>query len=182
MNTALIIIDIQNDYFPGGKMELEGSVAASFQAKRLLAHFRQVHLPIVFIQHISIRPNATFFLPQTNGVMIHENVIPLANEEVVQKHYPNSFRDTNLLDYLQRQQVKQLVLAGMMTHMCVDATVRAAFDYGFVCRIAQDACATRTLTFQGKTVPAEYVHQSFLAALDGTYGKVMTVDDLICQL
>lgn len=182
MKTALVLIDIQNDYFPGGKMELEGSVEASQHAQRLLAFFRDQHLPLVHIQHIATKPTATFFQPNTDGVKHHANVLPTAGEVVFQKHFPNSFRDTPLLDHLRREQIERVVIAGMMTHMCVDATTRAAFDFGLHCLIAQDACATRALTQDGKTIPAEHVHRAFLAALHGTYGKVMKTAEIIAEL
>jgi nicotinamidase-related amidase len=182
MTIALVIIDIQNDYFTGGKMPLEGSLVASEHVKRLLDFFRSKHLPIVHIQHIATRPGATFFLPNTPGLQIHANVQPLEGETVFQKHYPNSFRDTPLLDHLRQLGIARVVVAGMMTHMCVDATVRAATDYGFACFIAQDACATHALNFQNDTVPATHVHHAFLAALDGSYGKVLTTDAILAQL
>lgn len=182
MKTALILIDIQNDYFPGGRMELEGSIEASAQARQLLAFFRDQHLPLVHIQHVALKPTATFFLPNTDGVKHHENVLPLPGETIFQKHFPNSFRDTPLLDHLRREQIERVVIVGMMTHMCVDATTRAAFDFGLQCLIAQDACATRALTQDGKTIPAEHVHRAFLAALHGTYGKVMKTAEIIAEL
>ncbi len=182
MTTALLIVDIQNDYFPGGKMELEGSVPASENARRLLEHFRQANMPTIHVQHISTRPGATFFLPETEGVQIHANVRPRQGEVLVQKHFPTAFRETELLNCLQERQVKRLVVCGMMTHMCIDATTRAATDLGFDCLIAGDACATRALRLQGQTVPAEYVHRAFLAALDGSYGQVMSTEAVLAQL
>ncbi|MDY0092585.1 MAG: cysteine hydrolase family protein [Candidatus Vecturithrix sp.] len=182
MKTALILIDIQNDYFPKGKMELEGSVEASLHAQQVLTFFREQQLPVVHIQHISIRPGATFFLPETEGVKIHSHVQPLIAELVIQKHYPNSFRETGLLEYLQQKQITRLVLCGMMTHMCVEATTRAAFDYGFECLVIHDACATRSLSFQGKMIPAAQVHGAFLAALASTYASVLGVEEAIPSL
>jgi nicotinamidase-related amidase len=113
---------------------------------------------------------------------IHENIRPLPGETIFQKHYPNSFRDTPLLEHLRGLGIERLVICGMMTHMCVDSTVRAAFDYGFACWLAQDACATRALTLAGRTIPAEYVHLSFLAALNGRYSQVLTVDEIVAKL
>jgi nicotinamidase-related amidase len=176
MNTALMLIDIQNDYFPGGSMELDGSIEASLNAKKALSFFREKNLPIVHIQHFSVRPGSTFFLPNTDGVNIHPNVIPLADESVIEKNYPNSFRNTPLSDVLSKKQINHLVIAGMMTHMCVDATTRAAFDYGFQCTLLHDACATRTLVFEDKTIPAQHVHYAFLSALNGVYAKVTRTD------
>jgi nicotinamidase-related amidase len=182
VKTALLIVDIQNDYFPGGKMELEGSVAASEKAKTLLNGFRAHKLPTIHIQHVSVQPGATFFLPDTPGVEIHENVAPLQLEIVFQKNFPNSFRQTPLFDHLKQNNIEQLVIAGMMTHMCIDATTRAAFDYGFRCRLAHDACATKALTFGGKLVPAEFVHHSFVSALHGIYANALTADELLANL
>jgi nicotinamidase-related amidase len=179
MKTALILVDIQNDYFPGGRMELEGSIEAGLLARRLLSTFRQMQLPLVHVQHVSTRPGATFFIPDTDGVRIHEHVHPLENEVVIRKHYPNSFRDTDLLTHLHDKQIKRLVVCGMMTHMCIDATVRAAFDHGFECLVAEDACATRTLIHKGHSIPAHYVNLSFLAALNAMYAKVLTTEEII---
>ena len=94
MKPALIIIDIQNDYFPGGKMELEGSPEASLQAAKLLASFRAKELPLVHIQHVSNRPGASFFLPDTEGVNIHaKNILycPLSAFELSNLCSQNSY-------------------------------------------------------------------------------------------
>jgi nicotinamidase-related amidase len=182
MQTALLLIDLQNDYFPGGKMELEGSIEASLKAEHLLSHFRQERLPIVHVQHLSTRSGATFFIPGTSGAEIHENLQPLEHEVVFQKHYPNSFRDTPLLKHLQQKEISRLVISGMMTHMCVDATTRAAFDYGFGCMVAHDACATRALVYQGTTIPARSVHLSFLAALQTVYAEVLAAEEILARL
>ncbi len=182
MRRALVIVDIQKDYFPGGTMELQGSIEASEKAKILLAAFRDKALPVVHIQHISVRRGATFFLPGTEGVKIHEHVQPRDREALFQKHYPNSFRETPLLDYLRENRITQLVIGGMMTHMCIDATTRAAFDFGFECILAHDACATRALSFSGITVPAEHVHTSFVSALNGVYAKAVATGDICSTL
>jgi len=182
MTRALLLIDLQNDYFPGGAMALVGSPEAGLQAGRLLAAFRAQDLPVIHIQHIALRPGATFFLPGTPGAELHPSVAPLPGEPVFQKHFPNSFRETPLLEHLRGLGATELVVAGMMTHMCIDTTVRAAFDLGFACRLAGDACATRDLAREGATVPAAQVQAAFLAAIDGTFAKVMSVDDLIAGL
>ena len=182
MSVGLILVDIQNDYFPHGKMELEGSEQAGQVAGRLLDFFRAHGLPVFHIQHIATRPGATFFLPDTIGADIHQSVRPIDGETIIQKHFPNSFRETDLLQHLQRANVQQVVIAGMQTHMCVDATTRAAADYGFACLIAHDACATRSLRFDDRIVSALDVQAAFLAALNGSYGKVMSADSIIAEL
>jgi nicotinamidase-related amidase len=179
MTTALLLIDIQNDYFPGGRMELAGSTGAGLRARELLEFFRLNNLPVVHIQHVAIRPGATFFLPETEGVKIHAQVEPRPGEAVFQKNYPNSFRETPLLEHLRELGVDHLVVGGMMTHMCVDATVRAAFDHGFTLTVIHDACATRPLIFQGQTVPAGQVQAAFLAALSVPYARIVSAGEFI---
>ncbi|HEU0265597.1 MAG TPA: cysteine hydrolase family protein [Geobacterales bacterium] len=179
MKRALLIIDIQNDYFTDGRMPVAGALEASLRAKVLLDLFREKKLPLFHVQHISTRKGATFLLPATPGVEIHETVSPLPGEVVITKQYPNSFRETELLAHLRALEVTQLVICGMMTHMCVDATVRAAFDHGFDCITIHDACATRDLLFNGATVPAPMVQGAFLAALGAVYAKIVSSDQFV---
>lgn len=177
--TALLLVDIQNDYFPGGKMALEGIDAASANASRLLIRFREKKLPLFHIRHIATRSGATFFLPDTPGSEIHPSVAPRTDEAVIVKHFPNSFRETALLDQLKKAGIASVVVCGAMSHMCIDATVRAACDLGFQCRVAHDACATRALTFGRETAPAGKVHAAFMAALSAAYAQVMATEDLL---
>ena len=118
MNKALVIIDLQNDYFPGGKNELVNSTEASLKAKELLTAFREKNLPVIHVQHLSVRPGSTFFVPGTPGAEIHDNVKPAEGEKIVVKSFPNSFRETDLQEYLKSLQIDHLVVAGMMSHMC----------------------------------------------------------------
>ncbi|MBI4405382.1 MAG: cysteine hydrolase [Deltaproteobacteria bacterium] len=176
---TLILVDIQKDYFPGGRMELVGALEASLAAQKLLSHFRLKHWPIIHVQHVAKKPEATFFLPKTVGVEIHDHVKPIASEIVVTKHFPNGFRETELLKKLETSHVESLVIAGMMTHMCIDATTRAAADLGFDCAVVHDACATRDLTFENTVVPARQVHGAFLAALASGYANVVSTETLL---
>ena len=74
-----------------------------------------------------------------------------------------------------------MVITGMMTHMCVDATARAASDFGFQVIVAEDACATRDLKYGDTTIPAEHVHKAFMAALK-SYGQVLPTEQIIAKL
>ena len=94
MKRALVLIDIQNDYFENGSMTLVGAEEASLNALKILDKFRSEGLPVIYIQHLATSPKATFFLPQTVAAEIHENIKPTAGEKVIIKHYPNSFRET----------------------------------------------------------------------------------------
>jgi nicotinamidase-related amidase len=177
-DTALVIIDIQNDYFPGGAMELEGADTAGARAGQALKSFREKKLPVFHVRHLSVRPGSTFFLPGTRGAEIHASVSPRENEWVIEKNFPNSFRATGLKEALEKQGIRNLVVAGMMTHMCVDASVRHAADLGFKITLLGDACATRAQQIAGETVPARQVHLAFLAALNGFYAKVIDCHEL----
>ena len=112
------------------------------------------------------------------GAEIRAAVLPVEGEAVVEKNFPNSFRGTNLQELLDQNGIKNLVVAGMATHMCVDATVRQAADLGYKVALLADACATRAQSFGGETVPARQVHAAFLAALNGLYAKVINTHDL----
>jgi len=177
-DTALLVIDIQNDYFPGGAMELEGADAAGGKAAAAIAKFRNEGKPVIHVRHLSVRPGSTFFLPGTKGAEIHPAMTPRPGETVIEKNFPNSFRSTPLKETLDKQGIKNLVVAGMMTHMCVDASVRHAADLGYKITLLGDACATRAQSYGGEKVPARQVHAAFLAALNGFYAKVVDTHEL----
>jgi nicotinamidase-related amidase len=179
MKRALLLVDIQNDYFTGGAMQLVGMEAAAGKASALLQSFRERAEAVFHVQHLSKRAGATFFLPGTPGVEIHPSVESLPGEPVVTKFFPNSFRGTNLLELLKKEDVGHLVICGAMSQMCIDATTRAAFDLGFKCTVIEDACATRNLTFKGEIVPAWAVHGAFMAALQGIYAEVVSAGDFL---
>lgn len=179
MKTALILVDIQNDYFPGGRMELSGMKAAGSNAEKLLGFFRENRRPTFHVRHIATRPGSTFFLPNTRGAEIHDCVKPLPSDTVIQKHHINCFRETRLLDELKQAAVERVVICGAMSHMCVDAATRAAADFGFGCVVIHDACATRDVQFGGRTIPARDVHGSFMAALKMGYAEVMSLEEYL---
>lgn len=181
MKTALLVIDIQKDYFPGGKMELVNPLAAAKNAYMLLQCFREHGGRHVHIQHIALKPDAPFFVRGTTGSDIDDSVAHFEGEPIVYKHYPNSFRETNLLEILKEWGVERVVITGMMTHMCVDATARAAADFGFKVIIVEDACATRDLKFGNTTIHADHVHKAFMAALK-SYGDIMKSEEVIALL
>jgi len=182
MRKALVIVDLQNDYFPGASMELVGIEQAAKNARAALDLFRAKKLPIFHIQHIMKRAGANYFLPETNGVEIHKSVRPENDEPVIQKNFPNSFRDTSLNEHLQNLHIEEVVICGAMTHICIDTTVRAAFDLGFKCLLLFDACATRNLEFREIAIEASYVHAAYMAAIAGLFAEVIETKDLEARL
>src|SRR5687767_1600018 len=167
--TAHLIIDVQKEQFPGGKYPLVNPLEAAQKAYLLLQCFREHRSHgghHVHIQHISKEPDATFFISGDRGTDIHDSVAHFEGEPIIYKHEPNSFLNTNLLKLLKSWEIERVIITGMMTHMCVDATARAASDLGFQVIIAEDACATRDLQYGDTTIPADLVQKSFLAALN----------------
>jgi len=179
MKSALILIDIQNDYFEGGRNVLVRPELAASNAKKALDYYRSKDLPVYHVQHISTRKDASFFLPDSQGAEIHESVEPFKGEKVFIKHVPNSFFDTGLADELSLNHIDVITICGMMSHMCIDTTVRAAKELGLEVTLLQDACTTKDLEFNGVVLPADTVHQVFMAALQGLFARVMTTDDFI---
>lgn len=168
MKQALIIIDVQNDYFSEGKMELYQPQLALEKILKVREYFRNQQLPVYYIQHINSNPGATFFQPDSHGIELHHQLLPIAdtNEFIIHKSYPNSFLQTTLHEHLQQQNIEQLVICGMMTHMCVDSTTRQAVEFGYQPIVIADACATMNLEFNSNIISATNVQNSFLAALN----------------
>ena len=166
--TALLLVDIQDFYFPGGRVQLENPEMAGMNAGLILDHFRKCELPVYHVRH-NFEP----------GGNIHQYVKPEAGEPVFSKDQVNAFLDTELLGMLQADSIEQLVICGMQTHMCVEAAVRAAHDLGFSCLLVSDACATRALQYEENIIPAKNVHYSTIKTLQGSYARVVTTENLI---
>lgn len=165
--TALVLIDIQNFYFPGGKVELVEPEAAGAKAKEILSYFREHNAPVIHVKH-----------KFTPGGEINDVVKPLENEKVIVKTEVNAFNGTELDSYLKSLAVKNVVVVGMQTHMCVEGATRGAYDLGYLVAVVGDACATRNLSFSDENIPADLVHASTLATLK-SYAKVMTAEEFL---
>jgi nicotinamidase-related amidase len=175
---ALLVIDVQAFYFPGGRVPLVEPEAASAKARQLIDHFRAAGRPVIHVQHL---PKGVD-VPDPTGIdpeyRIHPDVVPRQGEVLIGKHHANSFRDTELLTTLRNLGVTRLVVCGMQTHMCVEAAVRAAADLGFEVTVVGDACATRALNHDGVEVPAPEVHAAALAAMSSSYATVVSTAEL----
>ena len=176
---AIIVIDLQNEYWPDGNLPLEGIDAAAGNAARVIAHGREAGDLIINVRHEM--PGAPVFVPGSDGVEINKAVTPSEDEPVVTKNFPNAFRDTGLKALLNEKGIEEIVAVGAMSHMCVDATVRAANDLGYKTITIHDACATRELEFDGTTVPADKVHATIMAALAFFYGEVIATVDFVAR-
>jgi nicotinamidase-related amidase len=178
MPRALLIIDIQRDYFPGGAYPLAGPEEAAEAAGRVLDRFRASGEPVLHLKHVWDAPDAQFMRPGTDGVEIHERVAPTEGEPVIEKAEANGFLGTPLEERLRAAGIDELVVAGMMSSMCVDATVRAACDLGFGVTVVHDACAAPDLEFAGQGIPGATVHGAFMAALGDGYATLVAGADV----
>lgn len=176
---AVIVVDLQNEYLPGGKLPLQGIHDALTNAARVIDDARAKGDPVIHVRHEAGAADAPFFTPGTDGVRIHDAVAPAAGEAVVVKHFPNAFRDTNLKEILDGNGIGEVTVIGAMSHMCIDATTRAAADFGYRTKVVHDACATRDLEFNGVTVPALQVHSALMAALAFGYAAVVGTDEYL---
>lgn len=178
MTRALLLIDLQQDYFTGGAFPLHEPDAAVATAARALAAFRAADEPVFHVRHAG-EPDSGFLVADTPGAEIHPSVVPEPGEEVVVKASPNAFLDTDLDARLRHDGVRDLVVAGMMTSMCVDATVRTASDLGYVVTVLADGCACPPLQHAGREVPAEDVQAAFLAALGSAYATIAVANEVL---
>lgn len=182
MKTALLLIEIQNDYFVNGRMPLERSIDACLKAQEILYAFRAKQLNIIHVQQFSTRPYDKHCFPCTKGVEFHPYVQPQKDEIIIKKHYPNSFKDTTLFNHLVKNQITHVLLAGMRTHVGIDATAKAASDLGFGCMVLHDACAAAHLEYNGHHIPAHQVHMAFTAALNPLFANIISTREYIQQL
>ena len=159
-------------------MALVGMNEALGNTLRLIEFVKEKQYAIFFIQHIALRENVTFFLPKSEGVKLHK-AFNTEDGIIIQKHYPNSFRETTLLQELEDKGIKNLIVYGAMTHMCVDTTVRAGFDSGYNIELVDGACATKNLAFNDEVIQAKDVHNAFMASLDGIFCKVKNSREIL---
>ncbi|MDA3821622.1 MAG: cysteine hydrolase family protein [Bacteroidales bacterium] len=165
--SALVIIDIQDFYFPGGDLPLDNPELAAHNASLLLEHFRSNNLQVVHVRH-NYEP----------GGGIHKRVCPGKNELVISKDQVNAFLGTKLDSILRKNSITDLVLCGMQTNMCLEAATRAASDLGYSCTVVEDACATRKLKYGDEEVLARDVHLATLATLK-SYAKIMSAAEFL---
>ena len=175
---AIIVVDLQKDYLATGNFALVGIDEATANAAKVIEAARSAGDKVIHVRHEN-PADAPFFVPGTEGAEIIPTVAPVEGEMVITKNYPNSFRETDLKQALDAESIQDVVVVGAMSHMCIDATGRAAADLGYGTTIVEDACATRDLEFHGKTVPTAQVHAAYMSALAFAYGKVVPTSELL---
>lgn len=178
MTLGLVVVDLQNEYLPHGKLPLTGIDAAVANAARVISHARDTGIPVFHIRHESDEASPIFTKGST-GADIQAAVAPKGDEPVIVKKHINAFKETDLKQQLDAADVQEIVVIGAMSHMCIDAVVRAAADMGYPVTVLDDACATLDLTFRGVTVPAAHTHAALMAAFEFGYATVKSVDEYL---
>lgn len=180
--TALILIDFQNTYRTG-VMALEGAETALAAGARLLERARAAGTPVVHILNDG-GENTPYDIRAHIGA-ISDEVAPVDGEAVVVKQFPNSFHATDLEKTLSDLGIapgtgKDLVLAGFMTHMCVNYTAQGAFNLGYRPTVVAEATATRSLTApDGTVLPAAALQTAALTTITDLFGTVVPTVDAI---
>jgi len=175
-HTALVLVDIQNDYFENGRWPVNKMHEVSENAARLLEHARKNGHSVIHIRHEILSEDPPFFKPGTSGAEIHKSVSPRAGEPVILKHRPNSFQNTGLRKHLDDSGTSNVVVCGAMSQMCIDSTARAAADYGYAVTVVENACGAKEQVFDGQEVGAPQVHAAFMAPLAMSYARVITCE------
>lgn len=178
---AVVVVDLQNEYLPTGRLPLVGIEQALNNAAEIISASRSKGDLVVHVRHEFVQPDMPIFVQGTDGVQIHPLVAPREGEQVIVKNFPNSFLNTNLKQVLDEQGIEEVTIVGAMSHMCVDATTRAASDFGYKTTVVDDACATRDLEFRGEIVPAAQVHAAMMSALAFAYGKVVSTEEYVSK-
>lgn len=173
MTRALILVDIQNDYFTGGLWPVDEMDGVANAAQTVLSDARKSGELVIHVRHEATSDSAPFFRPGTAGADIHPSVAPTPDEAVVVKYRPNSFYQTDLHSRLLAAGVQHVTIIGAMTQMCIDATARAARDLGYDVTLVADACGAKATTFGNTSLTAKQVQAAFLAPLAMSYATVI---------
>ncbi|MBI2731925.1 MAG: cysteine hydrolase [Aquabacterium sp.] len=179
VNTALLLIDFQREYVDGALPLSDGAHAAS-RAGELVAMAERVGVPVIHVYHEAASALAPVFAPGSPGVRAMSEVPVASGHHRIVKRWPSSFKGTSLQAHLQDLKVQHLVVAGLMTHNCVDSTAREALHLGYAVTVVDDACATRDLPdTQGGVIPASEVHRVSLAALADRHADVVRAAEVV---
>jgi nicotinamidase-related amidase len=143
-NSALLVIDIQNDYFPDGLNEMYGSEKVAGKAKNIIEKFKKNNLEVIYVQHIASNSDAKYFKPDTNGINFYHLIKPESNEKIIIKNKLSSFQDTTLLDHIKTKKIQNLFIIGMQTNLCVTKAVEESLANGINVIVIEDICTAKT--------------------------------------
>ena len=180
-NAALLIVDLQKA-FDDPRYARRNNPDAEANIGRLLAGWRATGRPVIHVQHLSREPDSPY-RPGQPGCDFKDEVRPQAGELVVQKSTNNAFIETGLGSYLNDKGIHTLVVVGVATNNCVEATVRMAGNLGYRTYLAADATATSDRTdLAGRVWRAEEIQALTLANLHREYATVASTEEILARL
>jgi len=165
---ALLLIDIQNDYFENGTNALHNPLDALNNGEKILQYFRDENLEIIHVQHLN-NPGSTLFVEGSWGAEIHEDLTPLDNETIITKKQISSFAGTNLEDVLREKDISYLIISGMQSNVCVEGTTKSAHAIGFNITVLEDACAAKD----------QATHERAMKLLSDEYATVISTEEFL---
>lgn len=180
MNDALLVIDVQNEYFTGA-MPVTHPRGSLFHILRAMDRAHAGAVPIVVIQHTSAARNAVTFRKGTHNWELHPEITRRHTDIVIEKNLPGSFTNTNLGTWLTEREVSNVTIAGYMTQMCCDTTARQAFHRGYAVDFLSDATGTRSVTNAAGTITDRDLHRATLIAQQMRFSRILTTDEWIMK-
>jgi len=181
MKRALLVIDVQNEYFTG-KLPIAHPPGSLDNIVKAMEQARKSGIPVVVVQHTSPQKDAPVFRKGSEGWNLHPRIAAQAYDHLIEKNLPGSFTGTDLESWLRERKIDTIVIAGYMTQMCCDTTARQAFHVGLAVECLSDATGTLPVSNKAGSVTAEELHRAILVTQAMRFSKVMTTDQWIESL
>ena len=180
MKEALLVIDVQNEYFTGRLPETHPAGSLDNILKAMdWAHEGRV--PVIVIRHTSTAPEATTFRKGTSGWELQAEIKRRHADVIMEKTLPGSFTGTSLDDWLQKRSIATVSIAGYMTQMCCDTTARQAFHRNYAVNFLADATGTLDITNHAGSISAADLHRAILVTQQQRFARVMPTDEWIME-
>lgn len=181
MKRALLVIDVQYEYFTG-KLPVSYPKGSFTNILKAVDAANKNKIPVILIRHGAAQKDAAAFVQGSRGWEIHEELLKKEYVCIIDKHLPGSFTDTELEDYLRGLGIDTIVICGYMTQMCCDTTARQAVHRGFAVEFLSDATGTLDISNNAGKVTAEELHRAILVTQAMRFSKVISTDEWIKEL
>ncbi|QNU67691.1 cysteine hydrolase [Ruminiclostridium herbifermentans] len=178
MKRALLVIDVQNEYF-FGKLPIQYPPNSFDNILKAVDTANQHNIPVILIQHSSPQENASIFRKGSKEWEIPEGLLSKNHSHIIEKNLPSSFKNTNLEKVLRDMEVDTVTIVGYMTQMCCDTTAREAMHMGYSVEFLSDATGTIPISNSTGTISAENLHKTILIIQASRFSKVLTLDEWI---
>lgn len=177
MKRALIVVDVQNEYFEGGALPISYPPNSFSRIKEAIEEAQKAGILVVFVQHASLKENAGAFVRGSHLWEFHDDIKKLTPDLVIEKNHASSFVGTDLNWRLRTLGVDTVTIVGYMTQNCCDATARDASQLGYNVEFLSDANGTLAFSNNAGEVSAEELHRSFLVAQAFGFSRVLSLDE-----